>query len=61
VNPETYCYGRPAPDYLDGDMTRAQFVDVLKALNFRRRDAVATLQLDKDARDYLLRLLRPAA
>jgi hypothetical protein len=46
-------------DILDGDtMSASDLVDVLEHLTFRH-DQLAPLKIDRHARDFLVRLLRP--
>ena len=50
---------RVPDDILDGDtMSASDLVDVLEHLTFRH-DQLAPLKIDRHARDFLVRLLRP--
>jgi hypothetical protein len=55
VSDRTLPSGAPLP-YLDGDMRPRELIEVLEAIPFRR-NAPATLELDRDVRDFLLHLL----
>jgi hypothetical protein len=51
----------PEPaDILDQDMSRGDLVYVLEHLSFRGRDRLATLKVDREARDFILDALRAA-
>jgi hypothetical protein len=47
----------PVPNYVDGDMNPSQICQVLADLRFSHRGAMVRLELDRDARDYLVRVL----
>lgn len=48
----------PPGDFIDGDMTAREVLQVLTDLDFGRRGGFKTVELDRDARDFLLRVLR---
>ena len=50
---------RKGPDRLDGSFTRLELAEILEGLRFDRgHDSIRTIELDSDARDYLVRALR---
>jgi hypothetical protein len=46
------------PDILTGSMTRSEVLEVLQGLRFRTKH-MATLELDKDIRDFLANAIKP--
>ena len=52
-------YRSRAPERLDGSLTRLELAEILEGLHFDRgHDYVRTVEIDSDARDYLVRALR---
>jgi hypothetical protein len=43
-----------APEWLDADMTPGDILDTLARLQFRARDGLCLLEIDRGARDYLI-------
>jgi hypothetical protein len=56
--PKPYAIHRTPPDFLDGSMTRSELITALKEIRFPRLSSTASVELDRDVRDYLLDLLR---
>ena len=52
--PQAYDRIRTEPEVLDADMTPADIVDTLKRLHFT---SGTLIKLDKDVRDYLVRIV----
>jgi hypothetical protein len=46
------------PDVLTGTMTRSEVLEVLQGLRFRSKH-LATLELDRDVRDFLANAIKP--
>jgi hypothetical protein len=48
----------PATTELSDDLTPAQIVEELRQLNFKRRDEMHPIAIDKGTRDFLVNVLR---
>lgn len=48
---------RTVPDYLEGDMTVRDLIEVLSTLQFHGKQATAEIELDRAVADFLVGLL----